>query len=112
MTDFKVDITSSVDEAIEEADVIMVLRIQLERQSSGLFPSKNEYRVRFGINSERLKTCKRDYIVMHPGPINRGLELDSDVADGERSVILNQVSNGVAVRMACLYLLGGGKQDE
>ncbi|MFH1791707.1 MAG: aspartate carbamoyltransferase catalytic subunit [Candidatus Omnitrophota bacterium] len=110
--DFNIDVTHCVEEAIEEADVIMVLRIQLERQSKGLFPSLNEYRERFGINSRRLRICKRKYIIMHPGPINRGLELDSDVADSDNSVILNQVSNGVAIRMACLYLLGGGQQDE
>lgn len=110
--EFGVDVTYDVNEAIEEADVIMILRIQLERQSSGLFPSLNEYRERFGITRERLRVCKKRFIIMHPGPINRGLELDSDVADGENSVILDQVTNGVAVRMACLYLLGGGQQNE
>ncbi len=112
MGEFKADVTCRVEEAIESADVIMVLRIQLERQSSGLLPSVNEYRERFGISTNRLMACKQDFIVMHPGPINRGLELDSDVADGERSVILKQVSNGVAVRMACLYLLGGGEPHD
>jgi len=101
------------EEAIKDKDVIMVLRIQLERQSKVLFPSLREYSTYFGINRERLKNAKRDVMIMHPGPINRGVELTSDVADGPFSVILDQVANGVAVRMALLYLLiGGSKSDD
>ncbi len=95
-------------EAIPEQDVIMLLRIQLERQSRILFPGIREYASFFGITREIMRLAKEDAIVMHPGPINRGVELASDVADGPSSVILEQVSNGVAVRMAVLYLLIGG----
>ncbi len=96
-----------VEEAIREADVINVLRIQLERQRGGLLPSLREYRQLFGINRERLKVACPQALIMHPGPINRGIELDADVADGPYSVILDQVTNGLAVRMAVLYLLAG-----
>jgi len=96
-----------LDRAIEGADVVMALRVQLERMHSGAFPSLREYATLYGITSERLKGAASDVIVMHPGPINRGVELAGDVADGERSVILEQVTNGVAVRMAVLYLLAG-----
>jgi aspartate carbamoyltransferase catalytic subunit len=99
----------SVDEAVREADVVMTLRIQLERQSGGFFPSLREYSTRFGLNRRRLELAKSDVIVLHPGPINRGIEIDSDIADGPYSVILDQVENGVAVRMAILYLLAGGE---
>ncbi len=101
-----VKVFHNIDEVIPEVDVLNILRIQLERQSVGLFPSIREYRTYFGINSERLKRAKKDILIMHPGPINRGVELDSDVADGNNSVILDQVENGVAIRMAILYLLG------
>jgi len=99
-------------EAIKGKDVVMVLRIQLERQSKTLFPSIREYSTYFGINQEILKNAKKDVIIMHPGPINRGVELTSDVADGPYSVILDQVANGVAVRMALLYLLIGGSRSD
>ncbi len=102
-------ISSNLDEALKDADFVNVLRIQLERQQKGLFPSLLEYTELFGITKERLKKAKKDIIVMHPGPINRGVEIASDIADGERSVILNQVTNGVAVRMAVLFLLMGGR---
>ena len=95
-------------EAVKEKDVIIVLRIQLERQSNKLFPNTREYSACFGINKEIMANAKRDSILMHPGPINRGVELTSDIADGPYSVILDQVANGVAVRMALLYLLIGG----
>ena len=95
-------------EAVKHKDVIMVLRIQLERQSEVLFPSLREYSTFFGLNLERIKGAKKDVIVMHPGPMNRGVEIASEVADGPFSVILDQVANGVAVRMALLYLLIGG----
>ena len=98
----------SLEEALEGADVVNVLRIQLERQQQGLFPGIREYARLFGINRERLKLAAPDALVMHPGPINRGLEISPDVADGLQSVINEQVTNGVAVRMALLYLLTGG----
>jgi aspartate carbamoyltransferase catalytic subunit len=95
--------------ALKNKDVIMVLRIQLERQSGILFPSLREYSNFFGLNKELLKGAKKDVIIMHPGPINRGVEITWDVADGPFSVILDQVSNGIAIRMALLYLLIGGR---
>ncbi len=98
-----------IEDALAEADVINVLRIQLERQKGGLFPSLREYRSLYGITRERLEHVGRDITIMHPGPMNRGVEIDSDVADGDFSVILRQVTNGVAVRMAVLYLLSGGR---
>lgn len=98
-----------IDEAIADRDVIMVLRIQLERQEIGLFPSTREYARLYGIDKKRLQLAKKDVVIMHPGPINRGVELDPDVADGPWSVILDQVTNGVAIRMALLYLLTGGE---
>ncbi len=100
-----VKVFNTVHEAIVDADVIMALRIQLERQKNGLFPTINEYNRFFGIDDMRLKFAKPDVIVMHPGPINRGVEINSSVADGEHSVINEQVTNGVAVRMAVMYLL-------
>ena len=99
----------SIEEAIADADVVMMLRIQMERQSGGFFPSLREYSIHFGLNKRRLAMAKPDAIVLHPGPINRGVEIDSDVADGDSSLILDQVENGVAVRMAILYLLAGGE---
>jgi aspartate carbamoyltransferase catalytic subunit len=105
--------TTSVDAAVEGADVVMMLRIQLERMEGGFFPSLREYFTVFGMTEARLARAKPDVIVMHPGPINRGVEISSEVADGPYSVILDQVANGVAARMAVLYLLaGGGAQDE
>jgi aspartate carbamoyltransferase catalytic subunit len=102
-------ITSNFEEAVNDADVVMLLRPQLERQQSGLFPSVKEYRELFGLDKDKMRFLKDDAIVMHPGPINRGVELSSYVADSKNSVILNQVTNGVATRMAVLYLLGGGE---
>jgi aspartate carbamoyltransferase catalytic subunit len=104
-----VTFAGDVNEAIKDADVVMMLRIQLERQSGGFFPSLREYSIHYGLNRRRLELAKDDAIVLHPGPINRGVEIDSDVADGPFSLILNQVENGVAVRMAVLYLLAGGE---
>lgn len=106
---FGVTVYPKLNDAISDANVLLVLRIQLERQKKGMFPSLREYRSLWGITRERLEQCKRDVVIMHPGPINRGVELDSDVADSGFSVILNQVTNGVAVRMAILYLLAGGR---
>lgn len=109
---FGVEVVNNPAEAIIDKDVIMVLRIQLERQSKTLFPSLNEYSNFFGINENSLQKAKEDAIIMHPGPVNRGVELSSQVVDSPYSVILNQVSNGVAVRMALLYLLIGGARSE
>jgi aspartate carbamoyltransferase catalytic subunit len=102
-----VQVTYAVDDAISWADALNVLRIQLERQEKGLFPSIREYHAEYGITRERLERAKKQIIIMHPGPINRGVELDSDVADSDASIILDQVTNGVAVRMAVLVLLSG-----
>jgi len=102
---FGVTVASRVEEAIEGADVVNILRIQLERQRAGLYPSLREYARVYGVTQERLQGARPDAIVMHPGPMNRGVEIAQDVADGEHSVILEQVTNGVAVRMAVLYLL-------
>jgi aspartate carbamoyltransferase catalytic subunit len=102
-----VQVTTSVDEAVEGADVIMMLRIQHERMQGAYFPSIREYFTTFGMTRERVARARRDVIIMHPGPMNRGVEIASDVADGPYSVILQQVANGVAVRMAVLYLLAG-----
>ena len=107
-----VRVVNTLDEAIEGADVIMMLRIQLERQGKLSFPSLREYYNTFGLTPERLRRAKPKAIVMHPGPMNRGVEIASDVADGPWSVILDQVTNGVAVRMAVLYLLAGGHLAE
>ena len=106
-----VRVVHTLDEAIAGADVIMILRVQLERQSRMLFPSIKEYFHLFGLTSEHLKRAKRDVIIMHPGPMNRGVEIASEVADGRYSVILEQVANGVAIRMAVLYLLAGAMQE-
>jgi len=108
---YGVDVTGDVDEAIVGADVIMLLRIQKERQQAGLFPTEREYARVYGINRRRLERAKDDVLVMHPGPVNRGVELAPDVADGPFSVILDQVTNGVAVRMALLLLVAGGTRN-
>jgi aspartate carbamoyltransferase catalytic subunit len=100
--------TTRVEDAIADADVVMMLRIQMERMQGHFFPSLREYFTLYGLTKERLALARPDAIVMHPGPMNRGVEIASDVADGPASVILEQVSNGVAVRMAVLYLLAGG----
>jgi aspartate carbamoyltransferase catalytic subunit len=102
-----VRLASNMDEAVKDVDVIMMLRIQLERQSRFLFPSLREYSIFFGLNLDRLKNAKEDVLIMHPGPINRGVEISPEVADGPFALILEQVTNGVAVRMALLYLLIG-----
>jgi len=107
-----VTVTTRVDEAVEGADVIMMLRIQLERMQGAYFPSQREYFRTFGMTEARVARAKSDAIIMHPGPINRGVEIASEVADGTQSVILDQVANGVAVRMAVLYLLAGGAEHE
>jgi aspartate carbamoyltransferase catalytic subunit len=109
---FGVKATSRVEEAVEDADVIMMLRIQLERMEGAFFPSLREYFNVFGMTEARVGRAKPDAIIMHPGPMNRGVEIASEVADGPYSVILDQVANGVAVRMAVLYLLAGGAEHE
>ncbi|MBI5683364.1 MAG: aspartate carbamoyltransferase catalytic subunit [Deltaproteobacteria bacterium] len=101
----------NIEDAIKDADVIMMLRIQLERQKAGLFPSVREYSRLFGLDAKKLETAKKDVIILHPGPINRGVEISSDIADGKYSLILDQVKNGVAVRMALFYLLLGGSRE-
>lgn len=105
-----VKVTSELDEALKNADAINVLRMQFERDTAGVFPSKIDYFKQYGISEERLKICKKDIVVMHPGPINRGVEMSSGVADGLNSVILEQVTNGIAVRMAVLYLVAHAKR--
>ena len=107
-----VRVTTSVEAAVDGADVIMMLRIQLERMQGGFFPSLREYFTTFGMTEARVARAKPDVIIMHPGPMNRGVEIASEVADGPFSVILDQVANGVAVRMAVLYLLAGGAENE
>ena len=109
---FGVRATSRIDEAVADADVIMLLRVQLERMEGAFFPSLREYFNVFGMTEARLRLAHPDVIITHPGPMNRGVEIASEVADGPYSVILEQVANGVAVRMAVLYLLSGGAGDE
>jgi aspartate carbamoyltransferase catalytic subunit len=109
---FGVTATSVVDDAVRDADVIMLLRIQLERMEGAYFPSLREYFRVFGMTEARMHLAKPDVMIMHPGPMNRGVEIASEVADGPYSVILDQVANGVAVRMAVLYLLAGGAEHE
>jgi aspartate carbamoyltransferase catalytic subunit len=109
---FGVTPTHRIDEAVAGADVVMMLRIQLERMQGNFFPSLREYFAVFGLTPERAALAKSDVIIMHPGPMNRGVEIASEVADGPYSVILDQVANGVAVRMAVLYLLSGGAEGE
>jgi aspartate carbamoyltransferase catalytic subunit len=109
---FGCDVYTNVDEALDGADVVNIMRIQLERQQVGLFPSQREYTNLFGISAERLGRLRRNYTIMHPGPMNRGVEITSDVADGKKSVILEQVTNGQAVRMAVLYLLSGRQEGD
>jgi aspartate carbamoyltransferase catalytic subunit len=105
-----VDITYKLDDVVAEADVLMCLRLQKERQEEKYLPSIREYVQAFGLTKERLKHAKKDLLIMHPGPVNRGIELSAELADGVQSVILEQVTNGVAVRMAILYLLFGKKE--
>jgi len=109
---FGVDVNYNLHEVIKQCDVLMPLRIQLERQQEKFLPSLREYAKCFGINKENMKAAKKNVVIMHPGPTNRGLELSAEVADGPYSVILNQVTNGVAVRMATLFLLLGAKEKK
>lgn len=102
------EIASSLENALKNADVVMILRIQKERQDSAFFPSMKEYSIHYGLTQARLNLAKEDAIVLHPGPMNRGVEISSDIADSSRAFILNQVENGLAIRMAVLYLVTGG----
>lgn len=111
IADMGVTVFNRVEEAIEWADALNILRLQLERMEAGYIPSLREYNRVFGVTRARLDRAKRDIVILHPGPMNRGVEIDSDVADGPHSVILEQVTNGLAVRMAVLYLLAGGKPE-
>lgn len=106
-----VTVLHNLRQALADAEVVMLLRIQHERQNAGMFPSLGEYTSMFGLNQQRAAWLHPDAIIMHPGPINRGVEIDSELADGERSVILDQVTNGIAVRMAVLYLCSGGQPE-
>ena len=109
--EFGVTVFERIEEAIEWADALNVLRLQLERMTAGYIPSSREYNRVFGVSRERLERAPRDILILDPGPMNRGVEIDSDVADGPHSVILHQVTNGVAIRMAVLYLLAGGRPE-
>jgi aspartate carbamoyltransferase catalytic subunit len=109
LTEMGAEVHDRIEPALEGADVVIMLRIQKERMGTGLFPNTREYSRYFGLNDRRLALAKPDAIVMHPGPINRGVEIEPSVADGPRAVILDQVSRGVAIRMAVLYLLAGGE---
>jgi aspartate carbamoyltransferase catalytic subunit len=102
-----VKVSFKMDEALLDADVVMMLRIQTEREKQSIFPSLREYSTFYGLNKENIKKAKEDVLVMHPGPVNRGVEISPEIADGSHSVIMEQVTNGVAVRMALLYLLTG-----
>jgi aspartate carbamoyltransferase catalytic subunit len=102
-------VSEHIEDALQGADVVMILRIQKERMDSAFFPTLREYSIHYGLTNERLNLAKKDAIVLHPGPMNRGIEIASEVADSSRSLILDQVKYGVAVRMAVLYLATGGK---
>jgi aspartate carbamoyltransferase catalytic subunit len=110
-THLGVKVSHDLRRALADAEVVMLLRIQHERQSSGHFPSLGEYTSMFGLNKTRASWLNPQAIIMHPGPINRGVEIDSELADGDRSVILEQVTNGIAIRMAVLYLCAGGQPE-
>jgi aspartate carbamoyltransferase catalytic subunit len=108
-----VKVLHDLEEAVSQVDVVMMLRIQLERQNEGLFPSFREYSNQFCLTADKLKNSRKDILIMHPGPVNRGIEIALDVMEGPHSVILNQVNNGVALRMALMYLLlGGGSETD
>lgn len=111
LEDLGARVTTNIEEALKGAQVVMMLRIQLERQQAGLFPSIREYSQLYGLNRDRLKLADKDALVLHPGPINRGVEISGEVADSMQSLINQQVQNGVAVRMALLYLMIGPKGD-
>ena len=108
-----VKVLHNLEEAVAQVDVVMMLRIQLERQNEGLFPSFREYSNQFCLTADKLKNSRKDILIMHPGPVNRGIEIALDIMEGPHSVILDQVNNGVALRMALMYLLlGGGSETD
>jgi aspartate carbamoyltransferase catalytic subunit len=109
---YGVDVTGDMDEAITDADIIMMLRIQKERQENFLFSTVSEYSRYYGLSEIRVRRAKENVLIMHPGPMNRGVEISEAVADGPYSIILEQVTNGVALRMALFYLLAGGSRDD
>ena len=109
--DLGCSVSPNIEACLDEADIVMMLRIQKERQGSTLFPTEREYALRFGLDKARMALAKKDVIIMHPGPMNRGVEISSDVADCGNSMILEQVTNGVALRMALFYLLSGGSRN-
>lgn len=112
IADLGVAVTTDTDAVLDDTDAVNVLRIQRERMGTGMIPSVREYRSRFGITNERLSRHKKELVILHPGPVNRGVELDSDVVDGDQAIILDQVLNGVAIRMSVLYhLLGANPQE-
>ncbi len=111
LVDKDLELCPTIEDALSNADVVMVLRIQRERMDKAFFPTMREYSIYYGLTKQRLSLAKKDAIVLHPGPMNRGIEIASDVADGSNSLILNQVEYGLAVRMAVLYLLTGGSND-
>jgi aspartate carbamoyltransferase catalytic subunit len=106
-----VEVSNNLDEVLEETDCVNMLRIQFERQRGAYFPSIREYAHLFGMNGQRMQRAKKDMLILAPGPINRGVEITPDVADGENSVILDQVTNGLMIRMACLYLLHQSREQ-
>ena len=108
---YNVDVSYDIRKVIPQSDVLMMLRIQRERQEQSLFPSLREYARFFGLNKETMKDAKKDVVILHPGPVNRGVEIAPEIADGPHSVILDQVANGVSIRMALLYLLCGGNEE-
>ena len=112
VTKLGINVTYNVDEVLNWCDAVIVLRIQLERMHLGRIPSKREYHRTFGLTYERVNKLKKDITIMHPGPMNRGIEIDSTIADSENAVILDQVLNGVAARMSILYLLLGDKSEK
>ena len=112
LSDMGVRVTTRLADAVKDADVINLLRIQMERQEEPFFPSIREYATLYQINCDILKIAKEDVMIMHPGPVNRGIEITSDVVDGPYSVILDQVTHGLAVRMAVLYLISGVSQKD
>ncbi|HAK88816.1 MAG: aspartate carbamoyltransferase [Nitrospirae bacterium GWB2_47_37] len=111
MAGYGVEVFYNMEDGLKDVDVIMMLRIQTERQGKGFFPSTLEYFKNWGLDTQRLELADKDAVVMHPGPMNRGIEISSDVADSAQSIILDQVTNGIAVRMAVMYLLGGAKEN-
>jgi aspartate carbamoyltransferase catalytic subunit len=112
INEWQCEFSFNLDEVIENVDAVMMLRVQQERMTAAYFPTAREYSRNYGLNSSRLKRMKKNALVLHPGPMNRGMEITAEVADSTNSVVIEQVANGVSVRMAVLYLLLGGSQSE